>query len=177
MIWSAVTAPSSGLVSSTPVRLSVSTSNGASWVCGWVPGAGRSKPPSGTVPLIVTAFTLRLPAAASTPSIAATFATLEPGKLCCAPGRKSVRVNVSPGSPWSPRSKRRGPPSGRSPSFTGRVTDMSVPTPVSGASTFSWARSRPVVSALTVTTSPTPTPSPSAVSRVRPLRRRSSDTM
>ena len=59
----------------------------------------------------------------------------------------------------------------------GRVTDRSVPTPVSGFSTSSWARSRPSLSAATVTTRPTPRPSPSAVRKVRPLRRRSSEAM
>ena len=61
--------------------------------------------------------------------------------------------------------------------FSGRVTDMSVPTPVSGFSTRAWASSRPVERALTVTTRPTPTASPSAVRIVRPLRRRSSANM
>jgi hypothetical protein len=59
----------------------------------------------------------------------------------------------------------------------GRVTDMSVPTPVSGSRIFACARSSPVESALTVTTRPTPRPSPSAVRMVRPLRRRSSESM
>ena len=59
----------------------------------------------------------------------------------------------------------------------GRETDMSVPTPVSGFSTFAWARSSPVDSAVTVTTRPTPTPRPRAVSSVRPFRRRNSENM
>ena len=56
----------------------------------------------------------------------------------------------------------------------GRVTVMSVPTPVSGLSTSSCARSSPADSAVVVTTSPTPSARPSAVRIVRPLRRRSS---
>ena len=104
---------------------------------------------------------------------------------------KSVRVNFSPAFACELRSKRVRPfsfsswsrsfadsPPGPWPSlltFSGRVTDMSVPTPVSGSSTLLCARSRPVVSALTVTTRPTPTPRPSAVKSVRPLRRRSSE--
>jgi hypothetical protein len=60
---------------------------------------------------------------------------------------------------------------------TGRVTDMSVPTPVNGFSTFACALSSPAESALTAITSAIPTASPSAVSTVRPRRRRSSESM
>ena len=59
----------------------------------------------------------------------------------------------------------------------GRVTDMSVPTPVRGSSTFACASSSPAERALTVITTPTPTARPSAVRIVRPRRRRSSESM
>ena len=74
---------------------------------------------------------------------------------------KSVRVNFSPGSAVvaeveAPRAVlllellalllRRGRQARAVAGsiFSGRVTDMSVPTPVSGSRTFSWAPSRPV---------------------------------
>ena len=90
------------------------TSNGARCVCGsddggCVRSCGRPKPPSGTVPLMLTALSVRLPAASSTPSSAASFVICEAGKLSCAADMKSVRVNFSPGSACVLRSNARPP--------------------------------------------------------------------
>jgi hypothetical protein len=63
------------------------------------------------------------------------------------------------------------------PTKIGRVTDMSVPTPVRGFRTLACARSRPAERPLTTMTSATPTARPSAVRSVRLLRRRSSESM
>src|SRR6266511_1740273 len=132
------------------------------------------------------------PAADFTPSSLRTFATWDCGKLSCAVETKLSREKCVPGLPrfCSPirappfscssccRSLSESPP--KPPwleILSGRVTDRSVPTPVSGASTFACARSSPVERALTVTTTPMPTASPSAVSTVRPLLRRSSLSM
>lgn len=194
VIWSAPIAARAGLVSSMPVTLSDLTSNGARCVCGWAwsraSGVGRWKPFFGTVPEMLTALRVRLPAASWAPSSAASLAIWDAGKLSCAADMKSVRENLAPGlacelrlkrlrpfsfSSWSRSLWDRPGPSPLPSIFSGRVTDMSVPTPVSGASTLSCAWSRPAVRALTVTTRPTPTPRPCAVGSVRPLRRRNSE--
>ena len=73
------------------------------------PGCGRWKPFSGTVPLMLTALSVKLPAASCTPSSAASLATCDAGKLSCAADMKSVRVNFSPGFACELRSKRVWP--------------------------------------------------------------------
>src|SRR6266542_3166588 len=147
---------------------------------------------SGTVPSMWRDVSVSAPAADFTPSSLRTFATWDCGKLSCAVETKLSREKCVPGLPrfCSPirappfscssccRSLSESPP--KPPwleILSGRVTDRSVPTPVSGASTFACARSSPVERALTVTTTPMPTASPSAVSTVRPLLRRSSLSM
>ena len=153
--------------------------------CGW-------EERSGTFPDSVVALSVRLPAAALTPSRAAILPTVDAGKESWVRAMNVVRVNAEPGSPRSVSptraspfssssslrsfSESRGPPPSPPPDSTssGRVTDMSVPTPVSGSSTVRWARSSPADSAATATATPMPTPRPRAVSSVRPLRRRSS---
>ncbi len=145
-------------------------------------------------------FSVSPPAADWTSEIFEIELTVELGKDSCDVDMNESREKWLPALPrfWSPSrvlpfsfcnslrsfAERRGNPGPpvAEPEFDveieiGRVTDMSVPTPVSGLSTFAWAWSRPVVRAVTVTTRPTPTARPSAVSSVLPLRRRSSQTM
>ena len=146
----------------------------------------------GTVPEMWTALRVSEPAAIETCASFEIEATSVEGKVCCVPEVKRSLLNFAPGFRlW--KSKPRGSPSERSfarsagvsdwkppevvAMTSGRVTDMSVPRPVRGFSTFACAWLSPVERALTVTTSPTPTARPSAVSRVRPRRRRSSASM
>ncbi len=202
MSWLGAMAARAGFVASMPLTVSEVKSmlrgplkpppfplggpaDGCCWVC------------SGTVPETVVRFSVRPPAAADTPSSAEIFATSEAGKLSWVE-RNDVRVNFSPAlrfpkpTRWSPFSfwswARSLAESCAGPSFVlelddaelmtiGLVTDMSVPTPVSGSSTWACARSRPAERALTVITTPTPRARPSAVRSVRPFRLRSSESM
>jgi hypothetical protein len=146
-----------------------------------------------------TACSVRAAAASSAPSNLEMRLTSDAGKLS-SEEIICVSVKASPGSPssagskwnkplgFSFRSRARSsadsdvnasaPPLEPAPdTFSGRVTRMSVPTPVSGASAFSCASSSPADSALTTTTRPTPIARPRAVSAVRPGRRRSSAAM
>ena len=148
----------------------------------------------GTVPEMWFARSVREPLAASTPSSLATWATraeendswLVPEKVSVSillPGSASRRFSPGPG-PACSRSRDRSagdrswkPPCPSLLIVSGRLTVMSVPTPVSGARTFCWASSRPLETALVVITSATPTARPSAVRIVRARRRRSSASM
>ena len=152
----------------------------------------------GTRPETWIAFSVKPPTAELTPASFEIEVTFEAGKLSCefdtklsvekrVPGlrlRKSRRwPPFSCCSSWRSFSLRR--PTPKPPEsfddvvwkLIGRVTDMSVPTPVSGSRTFACASFRPCESAFTVTTSATPIARPSAVKIVRPLRRRSSARM
>ena len=157
------------------------------------PGAWNRPPPLcvGTVPSMCTDVNVNEPDADLTPSRARIFATSVWVKLSCDAETKSSREKWLPGFP-RPCNPNRAPPFSfwscclsvaespagpLLPNLIGRVTERSVPMPVSGASTLACARSRPVESAPTVTTTPIPSARPSAVRTVRPLRRRSSLNM
>ena len=147
---------------------------------------------AGTVPEMVVLLSVSPPEADATPDSFEIEITFVAGKLIWVL-RKDVRVNFAPAfrlpkstrwSPFSFWSSARSlaescvvPPFELELIVIGRVTVMSVPTPVSGFSTVACARSRPADRALTVITSAMPSPSPRAVRNVRPFRRRSSDSM
>src|SRR6266566_167575 len=199
-IWPDVIAPSPGWVWSTP-----STETDVTLIergpC-WPPPAPPKPPPSppppvgefcGTVPETCTDESVKPPATDLTFAFFEIEVTSVAGKESCEVAMNESRVKCVPGLPRFCRPSREPPFSfcSWSRSFCdrprkpceeldveiGRDTDMSVPTPVSGASTLACALSRPVESALTVTTRPTPTARPSAVRSVRPFRRRNSENM
>ena len=142
----------------------------------------------GTTPETWMFVSVSPPATEATPSRPAIVCASDAEKLSCDVETKLSFVKRVPGFPRLAIPIRCGPFSWRSSSCSlrdrlrkppplsliGRVTETSVPRPVSGFSTFACAWSRPRESAETATTSATPTPSPSAVNTVRPLRRRSS---
>ena len=148
----------------------------------------------GTVPEMCWARRVSDPAACFTPPVEAARTThfeeklswLVPPKVSASifePGLASRRLRPGPGPAWLRRRARSAglrfwkPPLPSPLIVSGRVTVMSVPTPVRGWSTFCWAWSRPLETALVVMTKATPTASPSAVRIVRPRRRRSSASM
>src|SRR6184192_2900987 len=152
-----MTGPSCGYRWSTPLMVSEFVSmlrDGPAPTCGWVLCCG-------TVPSMWIDLSVNPPAAALTPLSVATCCTRLALNVCCGPATNVSRENCEPGVPRLgsvTRPPGPGGPVGRS----DRVTDMSVPTPVSGFSTFACASFNPLDSALAVTTSPTPTPRPSA---------------
>jgi hypothetical protein len=116
-------------------------------------------------------------AIASTPSTPATALASLSGKLEYPLATKLSCVNRDPGlmlrifrmSSCAGAFSRCRAAASSPVTANGRVTDMSVPTPVSGASTSACASPSPFDSAITVATMPTPAASPREVSTVRPL--------